>query len=156
MKARHVSSLCVYVALAMPFAARAAGIGNVVTFTRDIAPIFQKNCQSCHHPGTSAPMSLMTYLDARPWAKSIKQKVVTRDMPPWHLEAHSEHEICFATYYDISAQVPKEFQDSRPLGRQGQGRIAGARLGPGGLPAQALDLARHAVAVYQGHTPARP
>ena len=69
MKARHVSSLCVYAALAMPFAAGAAGIGNVVTFTRDIAPIFQKNCQSCHHPGTSAPMSLVTYLDARPWAK---------------------------------------------------------------------------------------
>jgi len=86
MKARHVSSLCVYAALAMPFAAGAAGIGNVVTFTRDIAPIFQKNCQSCHHPGTSAPMSLVTYLDARPWAKSIKQKVVTRDMPPWHLD----------------------------------------------------------------------
>ena len=86
MKARHVSSLCVYAALAMPFATRAAGIGNVVTFTRDIGPIFQKNCQSCHHPGTSAPMSLVTYLDARPWAKSIKQKVVTRDMPPWHLD----------------------------------------------------------------------
>ena len=86
MKRRHVSSLCVYAALAMPFAAGAAGIGSVVTFTKDIAPIFQKNCQSCHHPGTSAPMSLVTYLDARPWAKSIKQKVVTRDMPPWHLD----------------------------------------------------------------------
>jgi hypothetical protein len=57
-----------------------------VTFTKDIAPIFQKSCQSCHHAGTSAPMSLMTYNEARPWAKSIKEHVATRDMPPWHLD----------------------------------------------------------------------
>ncbi len=57
-----------------------------VTFSKDIAPIFQKSCQSCHHAGTSAPMSLMTYNEARPWAKSIKEHVATRDMPPWHLD----------------------------------------------------------------------
>src|ERR1700722_12564433 len=43
-----------------------------VTFTKDIAPIFQKSCQSCHHTGTSTPMSLMTYSEVRPWARSIK------------------------------------------------------------------------------------
>ena len=57
-----------------------------VTFSKDVAPIFQKSCQSCHHEGTSAPMSLMTYSETRPWARSIKERVVRRDMPPWHLD----------------------------------------------------------------------
>jgi len=56
------------------------------TFAKDIAPIFQAKCQACHHQGTSAPMSLVTYADARPWAKSIQQRVSNRDMPPWHLD----------------------------------------------------------------------
>jgi hypothetical protein len=56
------------------------------TFTRDVAPIFQKSCQTCHHPGTSAPMSLVTYDEVRPWARSIRQRVANRDMPPWHLD----------------------------------------------------------------------
>jgi hypothetical protein len=57
-----------------------------VTFTKDVAPIFQKNCETCPHQGTSAPMSLVTYNEARPWARSIKERVVRRDMPPWHLD----------------------------------------------------------------------
>ena len=57
-----------------------------VTFTKDIAPIFQKSCDSCHHAGTVAPMSLMTYQDLRPWARAIKERVARRDMPPWHLD----------------------------------------------------------------------
>jgi len=56
------------------------------TFAKDIAPVFQRSCQTCHHAGTSAPMSLMTYEEARPWARSIQQRVVNRDMPPWHLD----------------------------------------------------------------------
>ena len=56
------------------------------TFAKDIAPIFQRSCQTCHHAGTSAPMSLMTYEEVRPWARSIQQRVVNRDMPPWHLD----------------------------------------------------------------------
>ena len=55
----------------------------VVTFNKDVAPIIQKNCQACHRPGEVAPMPLMTYKDVRPWAKSIREKVVTREMPPW-------------------------------------------------------------------------
>jgi hypothetical protein len=58
----------------------------VPTFTKDVAPILQKACQTCHHPGTSAPMSLVTYEDVRPWARSIQQRVSSRDMPPWHLD----------------------------------------------------------------------
>jgi len=73
------------------FVAQAAENGKTdgarqVTFSKDVAPIFQKSCQSCHHEGTSAPMSLMTYSAARPWARSIKERVVRCDMPPWHLD----------------------------------------------------------------------
>ncbi len=57
-----------------------------VTFTKDVAPIFQRSCQTCHHAGTSAPMSLISYNEARPWAKAIREAVATRDMPPWHLD----------------------------------------------------------------------
>jgi mono/diheme cytochrome c family protein len=57
-----------------------------VTFTKDVAPILQKNCQACHRPGSIAPMALLTYEDARPWGRSIKQKVATREMPPWFID----------------------------------------------------------------------
>ena len=57
-----------------------------VTFTRDIAPIFQAKCQDCHHAGTAAPMSLVSYAETRPWAKSIRERVITRNMPPWHID----------------------------------------------------------------------
>jgi len=56
------------------------------TFTRDVAPIFQRSCQVCHRPNSIAPMSLLTYQDARPWARSIRNKVVARDMPPWYID----------------------------------------------------------------------
>ena len=57
-----------------------------VTFTKDVAPILKEKCQSCHRPDTFAPMSLLTYEEARPWAKSIKQKVVAHEMPPWYID----------------------------------------------------------------------
>ena len=57
-----------------------------VTFTKDVAPILQNRCQVCHRPDTFAPMSLLTYEDARPWARSIKEKVATREMPPWYID----------------------------------------------------------------------
>jgi len=57
-----------------------------VTFSKDIAPIFQEKCQDCHRKGTAAPMSLITWEEARPWARSIKDRVVARNMPPWHID----------------------------------------------------------------------
>jgi hypothetical protein len=57
-----------------------------VTFSKDVAPIFQAKCQSCHEPGSIAPMSLVTFREARPWAKSIKNRVEARQMPPWHID----------------------------------------------------------------------
>ncbi|HYL37007.1 MAG TPA: hypothetical protein VEV17_13920 [Bryobacteraceae bacterium] len=57
-----------------------------VTFTKDVAPIFQAKCEECHRKDSMAPMSLVTYQEARPWARSIKERVITRQMPPWHLD----------------------------------------------------------------------
>ena len=57
------------------------------TFSKDVAPLLYKNCVSCHQPGNIAPMSLLTYDAARPFARSIKAKVVAGTMPPWHAEA---------------------------------------------------------------------
>ena len=57
-----------------------------VTFAKDVAPILQQKCQECHRTGSMAPMSLITYEETRPWAKSIRQRVMTRQMPPWHID----------------------------------------------------------------------
>jgi len=57
-----------------------------VTFTKDIAPIFQSKCESCHRADSIAPMSLVTYEEARPWAKAIRSRVASRQMPPWHID----------------------------------------------------------------------
>jgi hypothetical protein len=59
-----------------------------VTFTRDIAPILYRRCVACHRPGDVAPMSLLTYKDARPWAAAIKEAVLSRKMPPWKADPH--------------------------------------------------------------------
>src|SRR5215468_2223177 len=70
---------------------RSATTAAAITFTKDVAPIVQKNCATCHRPGEVAPMSFMNYKEVRPWAKSIREKVVTRAMPPWHADpAHGE------------------------------------------------------------------
>src|SRR6185436_3145715 len=55
-------------------------------FTRDVAPILQDKCQACHRPGYIAPMAFLTYEQTRPWASSIKARVVARQMPPWHID----------------------------------------------------------------------
>src|SRR5579871_630141 len=57
-----------------------------ITFAKDIAPILQRSCQNCHRPGQIGPMSLLTYQEVRPWARSIKQQTMERSMPPWHID----------------------------------------------------------------------
>ena len=79
-------SVMVAVGLFAPETAGAQGAARSVTFTKDVAPIFQAKCQSCHEPGSIAPMSLATYKESRPWARSIKQRVMSRQMPPWHID----------------------------------------------------------------------
>lgn len=71
---------------ALSIAADAPDANKPVTFAKDIAPIFQEKCQECHRAGSMAPMSLVTYEESRPWAKSIRQRVISRQMPPWHID----------------------------------------------------------------------
>ena len=72
--------------LAMGITVLAATNSAPVTFNKDVLPILQKNCQGCHRPGELAPMSFLSYSETRPWAKAMKQAVVTKKMPPWFAE----------------------------------------------------------------------
>jgi len=58
------------------------------TFTKDVAPILFNRCAECHRAGEIAPMSLLSYQEVRPWAKSIRQRVAERSMPPWSADPH--------------------------------------------------------------------
>lgn len=77
------SLLCAFAALGIFVWQGTATTAAVVTFNKDVAPIMQKNCQTCHRPGEVAPMSFLTYKEVRPWAKSIREAVTSREMPPW-------------------------------------------------------------------------
>ncbi len=57
------------------------------TFTRDVAPILYEKCVQCHREGAVGPMPLMSYAETRPWARAIKQRVLAREMPPWHADS---------------------------------------------------------------------
>jgi len=79
-----MKSFVLFAALLIPTAAFAADA--TPTYTKDVAPIFQEHCTQCHHAGTGTPMSLTTFEEVRPWARSIRQRVAAREMPPWHLD----------------------------------------------------------------------
>src|SRR5215475_14234911 len=83
-------SILVLIVIAVPIAMGQTPAA-AVTFNKDVLPILQKNCQGCHRPGQIAPMSLLTYKDARPWAKALKNAVVTRTMPPWFADPNYGH-----------------------------------------------------------------
>ena len=84
-KAKFLSVLALVIAVGYPQFAKAAAANESFTFTKDVAPIFQEKCQACHRPDSTAPMSLVTYEEARPWAKAIRERVIKREMPPWHI-----------------------------------------------------------------------
>ena len=79
--------------LALVLMMRAASFASAadVTFNKDVLPILQRNCQVCHRPGEIAPMSFLTYEATRPWAKAIKEAVLTRRMPPWFADPEVGH-----------------------------------------------------------------
>jgi hypothetical protein len=79
-------ALTLVAVLALPGAALSAPAGRPVTFSKDVAPIFQDKCEACHRAGSMAPMSLVTYEEARPWAKSIAARISSHQMPPWHID----------------------------------------------------------------------
>lgn len=68
-----------------------AATNSSPTFNKDVLPILQQNCQTCHRPGEVAPMSLLTYSDARPWAKAMKAAVASKKMPPWFADQKYGH-----------------------------------------------------------------
>lgn len=59
-----------------------------VTFHKDVLPVLQAKCQSCHRPGEAAPFSLLSYKEARPWAKAMREAVLAKRMPPWFADPH--------------------------------------------------------------------
>jgi len=107
--------------LAVPAWLGAADVsgGQPVTFAKDIAPILQAKCQNCHRAGQMAPMSLVSYEEVRPWAKAIKQRVLTRQMPPWHVDPTIGVQK-FANDLSLSdsqiAAIAKWVDDGAPLG----------------------------------------
>ena len=77
---------CVLFVLGVLLVPTAGFPAPAVTFTKNIAPIFQEKCESCHRPDNMAPMSLATYETVRPWVRSIAARVGSRQMPPWHID----------------------------------------------------------------------
>src|SRR4029079_7922783 len=75
----------------MSMRAAPAQLERPVTFNKDVLPILQKNCQTCHRPGEIAPMSFLTYKDTRPWARAMKLAVTKRQMPPWFADPAYGH-----------------------------------------------------------------
>jgi len=75
-----------------------------ITFHKDVEPILQRNCQSCHRPGQVAPMSFLTYQSVRPWAKAMKAAVAARKMPPWFADPH------YGPYLNDRSLKPSEIE----------------------------------------------
>ena len=81
-----VAALFMVVVGSAALAQTAPASAGDVTFTKDVLPILQRSCQGCHRPGAIAPMSLISYQDVRPWARSIKRYVEAREMQPWYID----------------------------------------------------------------------
>jgi len=94
LRASLAASLMGFAGLAAPTTS------TLVTFNKDVLPILQKNCQGCHRPGEIGPMSLLSYTEARPWAKAIKVAVSSKKMPPWFADPQYGH---FANDRTLSA-----------------------------------------------------
>jgi hypothetical protein len=100
----------------LPAAEQAA---SAPTFTKNLAPILYKNCTSCHRPGEIGPMSLLTYNEVRPYAKSIRTNVVDRVMPPWFADPqfgkfHNERRLSEADIKTITAWVDSGAPEGNP------------------------------------------
>jgi len=138
-----------------------------VTFHKQVEPILQKNCQGCHRPGQIAPMSFLTYQDVRPWARSIKNAVANRTMPPWFadLNAHvlndrrlSESDIETITrWIDDGAREGNSSDAPQPVQWPAEGwRIKPDYVVEGptyDVPAKAsrVDVVRRAWRLHEGH-----
>jgi hypothetical protein len=148
-------------ALAAPFiltgaavAGPAADGSRPVTFSKDVAPILQSKCQECHQPDSIAPMSLLTYQQARPWARSIKERVASRQMPPWHIDKtvgvqkfKNDMSLSDAEVDTIVAWVdqgalqgdPKDLPPPRPLVTDNQWKAVRDGFGPPDLVVKSAE-----------------
>ena len=116
----------------LAFAAAFTMHGAEVTFSHDVAPILYKHCVTCHHPNDVAPMSLLTYRDARPWAAAMKQAVVTGKMPPWKADPRYGKWSNDARLTPAEIMTIRAWADERQGGRRSEG-TAGRNLSSGGL-----------------------
>jgi len=142
----------------LPFLAKGAPAGEQVTFGRDIAPLFQRHCTNCHRAGAIGPMPLLSYEDARPWAKSIREQVLLKKMPPWKPEpgfgeflgAHvlSEAEIDLVRrWVDLGAQrgteaVAAPVEEPRPEWQLGKPDMVVSMPRAFSIPADGPDIYR--------------
>src|ERR1700735_5407620 len=85
---QRVWGIAVFITLTVSLSAAETSSARVrpVTFARDVAPILQERCQECHGQGSRSPMSLVAYEEPRPWAKAMREQVIKRQMPPWHID----------------------------------------------------------------------
>src|SRR5712691_4231566 len=113
-------------------AAGASSAPESVTFNTDVLPLLQKNCQTCHRAGEVAPMKFTSYEETRPWAKAIKQAVLTRKMPPWFADPQYGHFLLRGTT-DHGAQrheaerdgTLRQFGEQQVQSQSGQARVVG-------------------------------
>ena len=101
-----------------------------VTFSKDVASILYEKCARCHREGEIAPMSLLTYAETRPWARAIKQKVLSREMPPWHADPQ---------FGRVSERPPADANGDRHDRRVGRRRLS---RGTRGRPATTARVPR--------------
>lgn len=81
-----IRSITISLFLLHLFLAPLSNAEDKITYTKDIAPIFQEHCLECHRPGQMGPFFMLDYKSVRPWAKSIRKEVYERRMPPWHAD----------------------------------------------------------------------
>jgi hypothetical protein len=143
-----LNALLISSALALPLLAHDR-ITTKVTWEREIAPIVQARCVSCHSPGGRAPMPLTTYEEARPWAKAIKEEVLSRRMPKWHVvrgygdfkndPSLSAFEIALlAAWADGGAPAVARAPDTPPVRKLAAPSTADNRLDA--LPTRSIEL----------------
>jgi hypothetical protein len=85
---------------------------DAATFHQNVEPILQEHCQTCHRPGQVAPMSLLTYQSARPWAKAMKAAVISKKMPPWFADAKYGHYLNDPSLSQNEIEIISQWADS--------------------------------------------
>jgi mono/diheme cytochrome c family protein len=91
MAPRTLRRICLAIVLQLAWAVSLLAQALPPTFSKDVAPILQKNCQSCHRPGEGGPFPLLTYSDAKLMSSSIKRVVSQKIMPPWYADPKFGH-----------------------------------------------------------------